>query len=123
MSPMPTARLFPSSARPPIPSRTLFFSSRRASTACRAVTPTGLALTPDESRLYVSLGDSNAVSVVDLAAMQCVLGYIPTGWYPTAVVASPLKKQILVANAKGTQTRYPNPATSSSASPDSMIST
>ena len=72
-------------------------------------TPTGLALTPDESRLYVSLGDANAVGVVDLAAGQTI-GYIPAGWYPTAVVASPFKKQILVANAKGTQTRYPNPA-------------
>ena len=71
-------------------------------------TPTGLALTPDESQLYVSLGDLNAVAVVGLAAGQTI-GYIPTGWYPTAVVASPLKKQILVANAKGTQTRYPNP--------------
>ena len=72
-------------------------------------TPTGLALTPDESRLYVSLGDANAVGVVSLAS-GAVVGYIPAGWYPTAVVASPFKKQILVANAKGTQTRYPNPA-------------
>jgi len=76
-------------------------------------TPTGLALTPDESRLYVTLGDANAVGVVALAtatAPSAVVGYIPAGWYPTAVVASPFKKQILVANAKGTQTRYPNPA-------------
>ena len=65
-------------------------------------------MTPDESRLYVSLGDFNAVGVVDLAKYS-VIGYIPVGWYPTAVVASPFKAQILVANAKGTQTRYPNP--------------
>jgi len=75
-------------------------------------TPTGLALTPDESRLYVTLGDANAVGVVALAtgtARSAVVGYIPTGWYPTAVVASPFKNQILVTNAKGTQTRTPNP--------------
>ncbi len=74
-------------------------------------TPTGLALTPDESRLYVTLGDANAVGVVALAdaGRSTVVGYIPTGWYPTAVVASPFKKQILVTNAKGTRTRYPNP--------------
>ncbi len=71
-------------------------------------TPTGLALTPDESRLYVTLGDASAVGVVDLALGRTI-GYIPAGWYPTSVVASPFKKQILVANAKGTQTRYPNP--------------
>ncbi len=73
------------------------------------VTPTGLGLTQDESRLYVSLGDINAVGVVDTAS-NTVVGYIPVGWYPTAVVASPVKPVILVANAKGTQTRYPNPA-------------
>ena len=77
-------------------------------TTLAGATPTGLALTPDESRLYVTLGDMNAVAVVDLTAGATV-GYIPTGWYPTAVVASPFKKQILVANAKGTATRNPNP--------------
>ena len=71
-------------------------------------TPTGLALTPDESRLYVTLGDMNAVGVVDLSAGS-VVGYIPAGWYPSAIVASPFKKQILVANAKGTSARNPNP--------------
>ena len=73
------------------------------------VTPTGLGLTPDESRLYVSLGDLNAIGVVDTAS-NTLVGYIPAGWYPTAVVASPIKPVILVANAKGTQTRYPNPS-------------
>jgi len=77
-------------------------------TTLAGATPTGLALTPDESRLYVTLGDMNAVAVVDLSAGATV-GYIPTGWYPTAVVASPFKKQLLVANAKGTKTRNPNP--------------
>ncbi len=71
-------------------------------------TPTGLALSPDESQLYVSLGDMNAVGLLDLNAGR-MTGYIPTGWYPTAVVASPFKKQILVAAAKGTSTRNPNP--------------
>ncbi len=73
------------------------------------VTPTGLGLTPDESRLYVSLGDMNAIGVVDTAS-NALIGYIPAGWYPTAVVASPVKPVILVANAKGTLTRYPNPS-------------
>ena len=73
------------------------------------VTPTGLGLTADESRLYVSLGDLNAIGVVDTYSNNLV-GYIPAGWYPTAVVASPTKPVILVANAKGTQTRYPNPS-------------
>ena len=73
------------------------------------ITPTGLGLAPDESRLYVSLGDFNAVGVVDTSAYS-LLGYVPAGWYPTGVVASPFKNQILVANAKGTRTRSPNPS-------------
>ncbi len=73
------------------------------------VTPTGLSLTPDESRLYISLGDMNAVGVVDTAS-NSLIGYIPAGWYPSAVVASPVKPVILVANAKGTSVRNPNPS-------------
>ncbi len=73
------------------------------------VTPTGLGLTPDETRLYVSLGDFNALGVVDTASNN-LIGYIPAGWYPTSVVASSVKPVLLVANAKGTQTRYTNPA-------------
>ena len=71
-------------------------------------TPTGLGLSPDEKTLYVTLGDMNAVAVVSLAAGG-VSGYIPTGWYPTAVISSPLKRQLLIADAKGTKTRNPNP--------------
>ena len=73
------------------------------------VTPTGLGLSQNETRLYVSLGDMNAVAVVDMAANN-LIGYIPAGWYPSAVIASPIKPVLLVANAKGTSTRNPNPA-------------
>jgi len=70
-------------------------------------TPTGLALSPDERTLYVALGDMNAVAVCDPQALT-VKGYIPAGWYPTAVAVSPSGTRLLVANAKGTQTRNPN---------------
>ena len=73
------------------------------------MTPTGLGLPPDESRLYVSLGDFNAVGVVN-AATYDLMGYVPAGWYPTGVVVSPANDHLLVMNAKGSQTRYPNPA-------------
>ncbi|HLV81582.1 MAG TPA: bifunctional YncE family protein/alkaline phosphatase family protein [Chthonomonadaceae bacterium] len=73
------------------------------------VTPTGLALTPDETRLYVSLADMNAVAVVDLRGGHYALqGYVPAGWYPTAVAVSPDGRRLFVANAKGTQARNPN---------------
>lgn len=71
------------------------------------VTPTGLALSPDEQRLYVTCADMNALAVVHLPEGR-LIGYIPTGWYPTAVVVSPDGRKLFVANAKGINARIPN---------------
>ena len=70
-------------------------------------TPTGLALSPDEKRLYVTLADMNAVAVVDLPGGK-LLGYLPTGWYPTAAAVSLDGKTLLVTSAKGVLARNPN---------------
>ena len=75
--------------------------------ALPGATPTGLALSPDERTLYVALGDMNAVAVCDPSALA-VKGYIPAGWYPSAVAVNPSNSRLLVANAKGTQTRNPS---------------
>jgi len=48
----------------------------------------------------------NAVGVVDAAAMQ-LRGYVPVGWYPTAVAVID-QDHLFVANAKGTSVRNPN---------------
>lgn len=70
-------------------------------------TPTSLALSPDEKRLFVTLADMNAVAVVDLPSGK-LRGYLPAGWYPTAVLVSPDGKRLFVANAKGVNARNPN---------------
>ena len=70
-------------------------------------TPTGLALSPDEKRLYVTLADMNAVAVVNLPDGK-LLGYLPTDWYPTAAAVSPDGKTLLVTSAKGVAARNPN---------------
>jgi DNA-binding beta-propeller fold protein YncE len=72
-------------------------------------TPTGLALSPNEKFLYATLGDMNAVAVIDVPDKE-LEGYIPAGWYPSSVIVAPDGKRLLVANAKGTRARYPNPA-------------
>ena len=73
-------------------------------------TPTGLALSADEKTLFVTLGDLNAVAVVSVDNNDLDLrGYIPVGWYPTGVVLGGDGSKLLVSNAKGVVTRYPNP--------------
>ncbi len=72
------------------------------------MTPSALALSPDESRLYVVCSDANAAAVVDVtAARSQVLGFVPTGWYPTAARAL-ADGRLVVLNGKGSRS-YPNP--------------
>ncbi len=66
----------------------------------RGLIPFGLALSPDEKRLYVACSGLNAVAVVD-ADRHAVLGYIPTGWWPTKVAVFPDGKRLAVATARG----------------------
>jgi YVTN family beta-propeller protein len=72
------------------------------------VSPSGLALSPDEKTLYASLGDFNAVGVID-AQTSTLSGYIPVGWYPTALATSAGGDELLVVNGWGTKAMNPNP--------------
>ncbi len=72
------------------------------------VSPSGLALSPDEKTLYASLGDFNAVGVIDTETAQ-LSGYIPVGWYPTALTVSADGNALLAVNGWGTSARNPNP--------------
>ncbi|MFD2721556.1 alkaline phosphatase family protein [Hymenobacter monticola] len=71
-------------------------------------TPDGLALSADESQLFIANADNNCLAVFDVrdAATSRPLGFIPTGWYPTAVAVA--GKQLLITNGKGS-TSKPNP--------------
>ncbi len=72
------------------------------------VAPNGLALSLDGTRLYVTDGGTNAVAVValDRPAPE-VLGLIPTGWYPQAVVVGKLQAALYVVNSRSNP--GPNP--------------
>jgi len=72
------------------------------------MTPSAAALSRDERTLYVACSDANAIAVVDVSDIQAqVLGFVPTGWYPTAV--TPLADgRLLVLNGRGVRS-YPNP--------------
>lgn len=70
-------------------------------------TPLGLDLAPDGKRLFVAMGDLNAVAVVDLDKGD-LAGYLPAGWYPTSALVAQKGDRLLVANAKGVKARNPN---------------
>jgi YVTN family beta-propeller protein len=66
-------------------------------------TPNSLALSPEGRELYVADADNNSVAVVSIAdrGQSKVSGFIPTGWYPTAVVSTPDGKRVLIGSGKG----------------------
>jgi YVTN family beta-propeller protein len=66
----------------------------------RGVLPFGMALSPDEKRLYVACAGINAIAVLD-ARKGKVLAYLPTAWFPARVALSPDGKTLYVACAKG----------------------
>jgi len=72
------------------------------------MTPSGLALSPDGKRLYVACSDANATAVLDVSQDRSrVEGFIPAGWYPTAVRILP-NGTVVILNGKGVRS-FPNP--------------
>lgn len=72
------------------------------------MTPSALAINKDASRLYVVCSDANAVAVVDISGPHSdVLGFVPSGWYPTSV-RSLDSGELVILNGKGLRS-YPNP--------------
>ena len=74
--------------------------------------PNALAFDKSGRRLYVCNGTQNAVAVFHFAPGDSrLLGLIPVGWFPGAVVHAPARKALYVANIKGVaSTRALNPA-------------
>jgi DNA-binding beta-propeller fold protein YncE len=83
--------------------------------------PNALAVAPEGDRLYVTNGTNNAVAVIELGSLASssargasrTIGFIPTGWYPGAVVIRPRDPNrlglsgelLIVANIKGQGSR------------------
>ena len=63
-----------------------------------------MAVAPDGKTLYVANADNNDVMVVDISQREAsreIAGFIPVGWYPTALAVSPDSGTVWVANGKG----------------------
>ncbi len=62
--------------------------------------PNALAVSRDGQTLYVANGADNAVAIIDTASGK-TRGFVPTGWYPTAVALSADEREIVVASGYG----------------------
>jgi len=80
--------------------KTVLLEPADAVKGLRGLLPFGMALSPDEKRLYVACAGINAVAVLDTGSGK-VLGYLPTAWFPARLTVSPDGKTLYVANAKG----------------------
>lgn len=70
--------------------------------------PNGVAVTED-GRAYVTLGQANAVAAINLQGRdaQPVIGYIPTGYFPTSIAYDKAHRQLVVADDKGLGAHVP----------------
>ena len=68
--------------------------------------PNGVAVT-ESGTAYVTLGQANAVAVVDLQGRDAhpVIGYIPTAYFPTSIAYDKARKQLVIADDKGLGSR------------------
>ncbi len=80
--------------------REIFIRQHEAVKHFRGVIPFGLAVDPDNKRLYVAESGINAVGVIDIKSLE-VTGHIPAGWFPSKLKVTPDGKNIIVTNAKG----------------------
>jgi DNA-binding beta-propeller fold protein YncE len=73
-------------------------------------TPNALCFNKDESVLMVANASNNYIALFNITKKNNSrsLGFIPVGWYPTAVSFIPQTREILVANGKGLSS-LPNP--------------
>ncbi|MEO8663522.1 MAG: phosphoesterase [Bryobacteraceae bacterium] len=84
-------RFLPASLTPP--ANYVYRGSNPSSVASYSgANPNSLVLSPDETRLYVTDGNLNCVSVIELSGSNsgdAVIGLIPAGWYPNSVSIVP----------------------------------
>jgi YVTN family beta-propeller protein len=81
-------------------------------------TPDALAVSPDGRTLFVANADNNNVMVADISneavsddgpgrgeSISIIDGFIPVGWYPSALAVSSDNGALIVANGKGLMSR------------------
>ena len=103
--------------RPPEGTREIITTSLYPA-APEGSTPDALAVSPDGRTLFVANADNDDVMVADISnsgvgdanaspgeSVSVVDGFIPVGWYPSALAVSPDNSTLIVANGKGLGSR------------------
>ena len=84
------------------------------------MTPSAVALSADQKKLFVTCSDANAVAVADVSTSRShVEGFVPTGWYPTAARSLP-DGGLVVLNGRGLGTS-PDPGYAGTARVDPIV--
>jgi DNA-binding beta-propeller fold protein YncE len=87
-------------------------------------TPASLSLTPNGQMLFVANADANNVAVFNVSDRDDAkpMGFIPVGWYPTAVRFNGDDKRLYVTNGKGMMPKAnphgPQPRTGPASTPE-----
>jgi YVTN family beta-propeller protein len=90
-----------------IDTRTLQVIERLSTTqtplAPEGSTPDALAIDNKRKLLYIANADNNSIAVahIDNRAHSAIMGFIPTGWYPSALVLAIYNDTLFIGNAKG----------------------
>ncbi len=63
--------------------------------------PNALAMSQDGRTLYVANGGNNAIAVVEPRNRRPLRGFIPVGWFPTALALTKGNDRLLVGNGYG----------------------
>ncbi len=66
-------------------------------------TPDAIAIDDARKLLYVANADNNSIAVIRIAnrAHSAVIGFIPTGWYPSALALTHGGSELYIGNSKG----------------------
>jgi YVTN family beta-propeller protein len=97
-----------------IDTRTLAVTERVSTTltprAPEGSTPDALAIDTARHLLYVANADNNSLAVVNIQTVgrSSVAGFIPTGWYPSALALADRGGTLFIGNAKGEE-GHPDP--------------
>ena len=66
-------------------------------------TPNALAYDRTNKILYVANADNNDIAIIDVAKKDSaeVAGFMPSGWYPSALTLLPASQKLYIGNSKG----------------------